>query len=651
MAPAALAGLEYLLGLRPAADADAGDREGRGRAAVAAWFRLSPRTRALIAGLWPPGDPLSQWLKRHALAGPPGPPTAGAVAAAAREPAAAEERADALAGGSGAGGRDQTGSSDPAGGKDSGTGTAWLQELEEIFAPDGPLARLLPGYKPRPGQLQMARAVAAALAGGRHLAVEAGTGIGKTLAYLVPAVLWAHHHGCRVVVATHTIALQEQLRTRDLPLLHRLFPFAFRSAVLKGFAHYACRLQAEATFRVLAAPTSRAGEATRRAAARVAAWLEQTVTGDAGELDDPAVAALWSRFSTEPGACLGARCPAASRCFALLARERAQAADLVVTNHALVVADRASEHRVLPEYHGLIVDEAHHLEDVAAHQLGVRIRPADLARLLGAPSGATGESAPAGTGDLATVAPGEAAQAAAALREADGALRRWLEEHRPPDEPAVARLPVQWKEAAAGRELAAALERARESLGALLDRLALAPVPPGEAAFLAARRLRQNLQAATEAIQRCLEAEGWCRWIEAGPDGEPELAAAPVDASELLAPWFQETVVVLTSATLPRDARWPERLGVNEAARLEIPSPYDFRRQALLAVVTDAPRPPARPGEAYLDDLARRVGAVVGVVPGGVLVLFTARVVMSQVARRVRGPLARQGRRLAVQDE
>lgn len=646
MEPAALAGLESLLGLRPAADAGAGDRGERCRAAVAAWFRLSPRTRALIAGLWPPGDPLAQWLKRYALAGPPGQPAAGAMAAAAGEPAATEEAAEALPGEGGAGGRD------PAGGRDTGAGTAWLEELEEIFAPDGPLARLLPGYRPRPGQLQMARAVAAALSGGRHLAVEAGTGIGKTLAYLVPAVLWARHHGRRVVVATHTIALQEQLRTRDLPLLHRLFPFAFRSAVLKGFAHYACRLQSDATFRALAAPTSRAGDAARRAAARVAAWLEQTATGDAGELDDPAVAALWSRFSTEPGACLGARCPAASRCFALLARERAQAADLVVTNHALVVADRASEHRVLPEYHALIVDEAHHLEDVAAHQLGVRVRPGDLARVVAAPPGArAGGPAPTGTGELATVAPGEAREAAAALREVGDALRRWLEEHRSPDEPPVARLPVRWKETAAGSELAAALERAGASLLALLDRLALAPVPPGEAAFLAARRLRQKLQAAAEAVHRCLEAEGWCLWIETGQDGEPELAAAPVDASELLAPWFRETVAILTSATLPRDARWPERLGVAGAARLEIPSPYDYRSQALLAVATDAPRPPARPGEGYLDDLAGRVCAVAGAVPGGVLVLFTARVVMSQVARRVRASLARQGRRLAVQDE
>ncbi|HEY8394740.1 MAG TPA: helicase C-terminal domain-containing protein [Thermaerobacter sp.] len=719
MEPAALASLEYLLGRRPApgsvlreegtrgrlaggtgapqdgraagraADGPAGygrereEGEGRYRAALAAWFRLPARTRGLIAELWPAEDPLAPWLRDYALAAPPGSVAgeAGAGAAgetgcqAAREAAAAAQPVaagyeappdppaqDVPAAGAGAGEADRDGATprvpspgNAGDGRGPGTGRSWQDAMEEIFAPGGPLSRLLPGYRPRPGQLRMARAVAGALAEGRHLAVEAGTGIGKTLAYLVPAVLWARHHDRRVVVATHTIALQEQLRTRDLPLLHRLLPFPFDSAVLKGFSHYACRLQADATFRALTGPGARPDAVTRRVAARVAAWLEQTATGDASELDDPAASALWSRFSVEPGACLGAACPMARQCFPLQARERAQSADLVVTNHALLVADRASEHRVLPEYDAVIVDEAHHLEDVAVQQLGVRIRPGDLARYLAAT--AAGAGSPAGpahrlpAGGLPADAAEEAGEAAAALRETDAALRRWLGGQQRPEEQAVARLPAGWRESAAGRDLATALERAAGALQALLQRLALGPVPPGEAAFLAARRLRQRLQAAAEAVERCLQAEGWCLWIEAGERGEPELAAAPVDASGLLAPWFEQTIAVFTSATLPRGDHWLKRLGVPDASRLEIPSPYDYRRQALLAVATDAPRPPARPGAAYLDDLAARVCAVADVVPGGILVLFTARTVLSEVARRVRAPLAQRGRRLAVQDE
>ena len=599
-----------------------------------------------------------------------------------------------------------------------------VDEVTAVFAPGGPLERLLPGYEVRPGQVRMARAVAEALEHGRHLAVEAATGIGKTLAYLVPAVLWARRHHARVVVATHTLALQDQLRTRDLPLLQEALPVPFTSAVLKGFSQYACRLQAAATLQALAAgPGSPGGDGDEAAlAARVAAWLEETDTGEASELADPAVARLWPRLATDAAACLGAACPLARGCFPLHAREQAQRADLVITNHALLLADRAAGGRLLPDYDALIVDEAHHLEDVAAQQLGARLRPADILRWLEAPAPPGGRRAgpPARSrGDAATRGrPGQdpheggllalltadreaVARAAAALREVEEALQRLagrpvaaggagaqaragtgihpvLQEAHPrlhtgapgegsdaagPAEPSAVepaaagpgegavRLPRDWSRQDAGRALAARLQRAGEALAALVARLDQLPPPAEEHAFLAARQVRQRLQAAVEAIDRLLAAGDWCVWIEAAPGaGGLQLAAAPVLAADLLAPWFETVPAVLTSATLPRGEDWLHRLGVRGAGRVEIPSPFDFRRQALLAVVADGPRPPSRPDAAYAGDLAGRLLAVIDAIPGGVLVLFTARWAMLATGQRLRPALAARGRRLAIQD-
>jgi DNA polymerase-3 subunit epsilon/ATP-dependent DNA helicase DinG len=224
----------------------------------------------------------------------------------------------------------------------------------------------------------MLRAVSDAFNEGQHLLVEAGTGTGKSLAYLLPAIHWAVRNGRRVLVSTNTINLQEQLAAKDIPDLQKILPFEFRAAVLKGRSHYLCpsRLQM----------MRRQGPANAdelRVLTKVLLWLPSTVNGDGDELFIPNAAerAVWTRLSADSEGCTSERC-AATDCFFHRARQEAEAAHVLIVNHALLLADVAVENRALPEYDYLIIDEAHHLEDAATDQLSFSISRTQLKRLL-----------------------------------------------------------------------------------------------------------------------------------------------------------------------------------------------------------------------------------------------------------------------------
>src|SRR5581483_8109978 len=249
-------------------------------------------------------------------------------------------------------------------------GRAVSATVGEILGPGGLLARALPGYEPRPSQVEMAERVAEALASRRPLIVEAGTGTGKTLAYLVPAIL----SGMKVVISTGTKNLQEQIYRKDLPLLAAELPQPFTAACMKGISNYLC--------------LRRFGEHDTREAARgaidstldqIRAWALATETGDRAELpelsDD---APIWREVSATAETRLGTRCPHFERCFVTQARRRAQSADLVIVNHHLFFADLAlraawPQAQLLPAYEAVIFDEAHQLEDVASDYFGVGV--------------------------------------------------------------------------------------------------------------------------------------------------------------------------------------------------------------------------------------------------------------------------------------
>ncbi|MBC7260430.1 MAG: DEAD/DEAH box helicase family protein, partial [Chloroflexi bacterium] len=254
------------------------------------------------------------------------------------------------------------------------------QELASMLSPGGLLAQRFPGYEHRPQQIEMLRAVTRAFNEGGQILAEAGTGIGKSLAYLLPAIHFAVSNGRPVVVSTNTINLQDQLCNKDIPDLQKILPFEFKAALLKGRNNYIC-LRRLALFR-----RSESLEAEEvQVLAKILAWLPVTETGDVAELSlrDQELG-IWSQVQAEQESCLGDRCPhlRRGRCFLHRARRNAEAAHIIVINHALLLSDMMVSNRVLPEYRHLVIDEAHHLEARATEQLGFAVNYRQAASLL-----------------------------------------------------------------------------------------------------------------------------------------------------------------------------------------------------------------------------------------------------------------------------
>jgi ATP-dependent DNA helicase DinG len=259
--------------------------------------------------------------------------------------------------------------------------------IDECFCPGGTLEANLDGYESRPGQSRMAKAVANALQTSSHLVVEAGTGTGKSYAYLIPSLWWARKTGKRVVVATHTIPLQEQLFRKDLPILSRVLPFSFKAALLKGKGNYLCLKK----WLWLQGYSNELKNDEKLALVSVMNWLRQTENGDWQEVSQiPGLSRIWSDLNAEYDSCVPIKCKEANQCFMLRAKKKAEEADVIIVNHSLLFSDIKTENNILPEYHELVIDEAHHLHQSALEQLGSEISLELISRtldLLHRPSG------------------------------------------------------------------------------------------------------------------------------------------------------------------------------------------------------------------------------------------------------------------------
>jgi len=243
--------------------------------------------------------------------------------------------------------------------------------IEHLLGPQSPLAELLPNYEQRREQINMASAVDTTLAEGKILLVEAGTGTGKSLAYMVPALLWSLRRDQRAVIATNTINLQEQLWHKDIPLLQKLIDAPFQVALLKGRANYLCLRR----FFHLAGSVATLTPAEAKLAARILVWLQHTDSGDRAELnlfgpDNE----TWLQLCSESESCLGSACRWHNRyCFVTRARRNAENSHLLIINHALMFTDMISEVKILPPHDTLIIDEAHHIDDTATMHLGKKV--------------------------------------------------------------------------------------------------------------------------------------------------------------------------------------------------------------------------------------------------------------------------------------
>lgn len=247
----------------------------------------------------------------------------------------------------------------------------------DILGPEGSIARRLEHYERRPEQLAMADAVAASIAGRRHLCVEAGTGVGKSFAYLAPAILAAtdpaQQKPPRVVVSTHTISLQEQLIRKDLPLLNSVVPREFSAVLVKGRRNYISLRRMEGA---LARGKSLFDDDAREQLRSIRTWSESTLDGSLADLPYKPLPAVWDEVASDHGNCMGRRCPTYRKCFYYQDRRRAQHAQILVVNHALFFSDLALRRHgvsILPDYDVAVLDEAHTVEAVAADHLGVSI--------------------------------------------------------------------------------------------------------------------------------------------------------------------------------------------------------------------------------------------------------------------------------------
>ncbi len=433
----------------------------------------------------------------------------------------------------------------------------------ELFGPDGPLARSLPGYGPRPEQVQMAEHVAAALDARETLIVEAGTGTGKTFAYLVPALL----SGRRVIVSTGTRALQDQLYHRDLPAICGALGRPVRVALLKGRANYLCRHRLD-----LAEQQAYARGVRREVAIalpKVRAWSHVTKRGDIAELPglgegDP----VWPWVTSTRENCLGSECPVFDECFVLAARREAQAADIVVVNHYLLMADLVLKEEgfgdLLPGADAIVIDEAHQLPDVAAQFLGYNVSTRQLSAIVKDVQGELLLAQQMGSGVDAALT-GLDAQVAAVIAATAGVEARL--EH------------AQWPE-----RLVEALHGLAGRAAELAD--ALAPLAgEGQGAFA---RVRERLEEVTQRLHGLTaeEADGGVRWAETSARSV-SCHYAPVDVAEQLAALLeaQSCAWVLTSATLAVGddfSHYKRRSGLARARSVRFESPFDFANQALL---------------------------------------------------------------------
>jgi ATP-dependent DNA helicase DinG len=531
--------------------------------------------------------------------------------------------------------------------------------IDAVLGPRGILAACVPHYEDRPAQRDMAEAVATALAEGRVLLAEAGTGTGKTLAYLVPALL----SGKRVVVSTGTRALQDQITRHDIPLLEELMPRQFTAVTLKGVSNYLClrKLNDGATLAALRT------EEARRDYAVIVDWARETATGDRAEVEAVADdAPVWSVVTNTPDTRLGPRCPYYEQCFVTRARRRAEKADLIVVNHHLFFADLALRSaypgaRVLPEYDAVVFDEAHQLEDVMTDHFGVQISTVRLAQLVrDAHHALSGPVAPLFSSSRpSNLSAGRASERIIEHVErcAEGffaAVRRALAERAPGEAGRIAidddlfadqarqdawfRLDTALEElsvhaALTAEDLAREQAAAGEPTVGLVDERAEAL----DAVSRRAAGLRDDMALLAERSERAFVYWGEIRGTSVS------LCAAPVDVSPYMRQHVvpQAPAIALTSATLRAGASFDyvrQRLGLDHelADELTVPSPFDYARQALLYLPRDLPDP-REPG--FIEAACVRVAELCAITGGRAFVLFTSHRALRDAARRLAATL------------
>ena len=551
----------------------------------------------------------------------------------------------------------------------------------ETLGEGGPVAAELGQYEDRRSQRDMAAYIADGYNDGGVMLLEAGTGVGKSFAYLVPALAWARANGERTVVSTNTINLQEQLVGKDLPLLRRALEdgdYSPTFALLKGWRNYLCLARMH---QAVAAQRTLLEQEKLDELIGIAEWSGHTADGTLSDLPVSPSPEVWDEVSAEPDLCPRLKCAHFDRCFLFRARRRAAEADVVVVNHHLLAADLSVRQAqdnweaaaVLPPYRRLVLDEAHHLEDVAASHLGVQVSSRGVRRLLGRFERNGRGLAPtlaaelAGRNDLLSRASLDLVHqrllpALADARRATDALFTRLFQRLEESPVAQIRLaddfaadPI-WAEGL-GFELEASLTGFRalwETVETIADRLSEGEPTERRGQILQELRgVMRRLESASDGLNRTLRPAGGgaptVRWMERTPRGQHVgLSAVPLDLAPLLRSLLFDRLetVALTSATLAAAGEFgflESRLGLGGedspvSVREIFDSPFDYPSQCLFGVPNDLPEPRGdEPGHAAA--VVQVVSDLAYASDGGMFVLFTSHASLRRAAAELRAVL------------
>lgn len=539
-------------------------------------------------------------------------------------------------------------------------------DVESVLGQSGRIAARLPNYEARPEQIEMADNVARAIAEKRHLIAEAGTGVGKSFAYLVPTILAAMEQNAdvgeesdeatdrnakkkrmRIVVSTHTINLQEQLYSRDLPFLRSVLPTEFSTVLVKGRSNYmSLRRLSGAMER---ANTLLADPQDQEQLQSIYGWADRTADGSLSDLDFRPKSEIWDEVQSEHGNCLGKTCPTYEQCFYFKARRRVWNADILVVNHALFFSDlalRRNNAQILPDYDVVVLDEAHTVEGVASDHLGLSVTSGQVEYLLNRLYNSRQQKGVLVSHKLVDCQ----REVMAILQISDvffDAVDQWRTQYAPQNGRIRSKVPVENSLSPALRSLAFKIGEAAEDKEKEEEKVEL-----------------------NAAGDRCVaiadELDAWMKqtdedsvyWIETtmGRHQNVHLTSSPIDVAPVLRQeLFNKTnTVILTSATLAVGRQnfdfFRTRLGLDRGIQVKLGSPFDYKRQAKLILQRDMPDPTTNPKE-YEATCMERIKKYVGQTGGGAFVLFTSYRMLKNCIAQLSSWFSQQGISLYAQGE
>ena len=519
-------------------------------------------------------------------------------------------------------------------------------QIEEFFGKDGLLSERFKDYESRPQQREMARAVAGAIRNRSHLIAEAGTGVGKSFAYLVPAIYFAVNSGRKAIISTNTISLQEQLVKKDIPLLKDVLPFEFKVALVKGRANYLCLRRLNRAFSSRADIFDSKEEASELQ--KILSWSKVTLDGSLSDFDDEPKAKIWDKVCSEYDTCLGKKCPYRGECFFQKARQMMQESHLLVVNHHLFFSDlalRKSEYSLLPDHECVIFDEAHTVEDVATEHLGFEISNFSVKYLLDSLYSPSKKK-----GFLATIKDGKIRKSALQIRKRSdiffGSILEWLgrENTRRARKPDIVEDtlsgPLKKLSALLGERLKQAASKEEElDLKYYLNRIA------GLSAALEAF-LTQNMGGYVPPFPE--KGRGYVYWAEITGKRTKKISllCAPVNINAVLYEtlFSRLSTAVLTSATLSTEGNFRyirDRLGIGRCEEKLLGSPFDYKNNVRIHIPKRMPDP--NDYEKYKESVVEKLKDYIKRTEGKAFVLFTNYKFMDEVYSEMEGYLKDMG--------